>query len=138
MTQAALDNPIVLFDGVCNLCTASVVFVIKRDRRAQFRFASLQSSAAQALLEPHHYDPGNLDSMLLIVDGTLYGKSAAWLQIMRRLDRAWPILFGLFRWVPTGIADAVYDFVGRRRYRWFGHKDSCWVPGEDLAQRFIV
>ena len=131
------DHPTVLFDGICNLCESTVRFIIRRDRNAAFRFAALQSVAAQRLMSDHHHVDCDLDSVLLIADGRLYGKSRAGLQIAKRLDGPWPILYYLFFWVPQFIADPIYDFIGARRYRWFGKKDACWIPTADLRHRFI-
>ena len=73
----------------------------------------------------------------MIVDDTLYKKSRAALKIVRRLDGAWPLLYYVFFWIPKFIADPVYDFIGNRRYKWFGKKTECWIPNDDLRQRFI-
>lgn len=131
------DNPLILFDGVCNLCERSVRFVIRRDRKRQFRFASLQSDIGQELLRLYDYDYDALSSMLLIEDGKLHRRSRAALRIARRMDGAWPLFYYLFFWVPTFIADPVYDFIGARRYRWFGRKEECWIPDDDLRSRFL-
>ena len=128
---------IILFDGVCNLCEGTVHFVARRDKDRQFRFASLQSDAAREILSTHEYAFDDLSSVLLIIDDTLYRKSRAALQIARRLDGAWPLLDYVFFWVPKFIADPVYDFIGNRRYKWFGKKTECWIPDDDLRQRFI-
>jgi len=129
--------PIILFDGVCNLCESTVHFVVRRDRNRQFRFASLQSAAAKEILAGHQYAYDDLSSVLLIIDDALYRKSRAALQIARRLDGAWPILYYVLFWIPKFIADPVYDFIGKRRYKWFGAKTECWLPDDDLRQRFI-
>ena len=126
------QGPVVLFDGVCNLCTASVQFVIARDSRKRFRFASLQSPAAERLLGRRE----DLESMVLMEGGRTYRKSGAALRIARRLDGLWPLL-SVFLLVPRPLRDAIYDWIGRRRYRMFGRRDSCWVPGPDLAARFL-
>lgn len=131
------DRPLILFDGVCNLCTRSVQFVIRRDADARFRFASLQSNVAQSLLDELGYDHDDLSSVLLIVGGRLYRKSRAALQIARRLDGPWPVFYYLFFWVPAFLADWIYTFIGNRRYRWFGMTDECWIPDPELASRFI-
>ena len=131
------DNPIILFDGVCNLCADSVLFVIKRDRQAKFRFAQLQSDVAADMLGPFDYQQDKLSSVLLIVDGVLYRKSKAGLQIARRLDGLWPVFYYLFFWLPAFIGDPMYDFIGNRRYKWFGKKDECWVPNQELKNRFL-
>ena len=131
------SRPIILFDGVCNLCQRSVQFVIRNDSGGIFRFASLQSEAAMLVLEGLEYSGDRLDSVLLIVDGRLYVKSRAALQIAKRLDGLWPTFFYLFFWVPAFLADWVYTFIGNRRYRWFGRKEECWIPDRDLSDRFI-
>ena len=133
----ASEHSIILFDGVCNLCQRTVQFVIRNDRAGHFRFASLQSAAAQEILRNTRYEHAALSSVLLLVEGKVYRKSQAALQICRRLDGAWPVLYYLFAWVPTALADVVYDYVGAHRYRWFGRKDQCWIPTSELAARFI-
>lgn len=135
--NAGTDIPIILFDGVCNLCESTVHFVVRRDKNRQFRFASLQSAAAQEILSTYQYDFDTLSSVLLIVDNTLYRKSRAALQIVRRLDGAWPALYYLLFWIPEFIADPVYDFIATRRYKWFGVKSECWIPDDELHERFI-
>lgn len=132
-----ISEPIVLFDGVCNLCQATVQFIIKRDPDKRFRFASLQSAVAQQLLAARNHPDQSLSSVLLLDDGRVYRKSAAALAIARQLNGPWPYLYYLGAWVPRCIADRVYDFIGTRRYRWFGRQAACWVPDDDLASRFL-
>jgi len=129
-------GPIILFDGVCNLCTGSVRFVIERDSLKQFRFASLQSPVAEKLLGPQERDWNRLESMVLVMNGRLYRKSTAALLTAKRLDGLWPLLSALIV-IPRPLRDAVYDFIGNRRYRWFGKRDVCWRPDPDLAGRFL-
>ena len=131
-STAEQDHPVILFDGVCNLCTGSVQFVIARDSRKQFRFASLQSPIAEKLLGRRD----DLESMVLVQDGQIYRKSTAALLIAKRLDGLWPLL-AVFLVVPRFLRDAVYDWIGRRRYRMFGKRDACWVPNAELAERFL-
>ena len=130
-------HPLILFDGICNLCESSVQFVIKHDKRARYRFASLQSDAAQRVLKEYAFDDEELGSILLVADGRVFKKSRAALRIAKRLDGGWPILYYLFSWIPTRLSDVVYDFIGNRRYKWFGKKDECWLPDEHLRKRFI-
>jgi predicted DCC family thiol-disulfide oxidoreductase YuxK len=117
---------------VCNLCTGSVRFVIERDSRKQFRFASLQSAVAEKLLG----ERDSLESMVLVEGDKTYRKSTAALLIARRLDGPWPLLWALLV-IPRPLRDAVYDWIGRRRYRWFGKREACWRPQADLAERFL-
>ena len=131
-STAEEDRPVILFDGVCNLCTGSVRFVIERDSRRQFRFASLQSAAAERLLGSRD----QLESMVLVAGGKVYRKSTAALLIARRLDGLWPLL-AAFLVIPKFLRDAVYDWIGGRRYRLFGKRDACWTPQPELAERFL-
>lgn len=135
MTSPA-DHPVILFDGVCNLCTGGVRFVLERDKRKRFRFASLQSSVAQKLLGAQGRDGDPLESVVLVVGERTYRKSSAALLIARRLDGLWPLLSALLV-IPGPLRDAVYDWIGRRRYRLFGMRDACWTPRPELAERFL-
>ena len=135
---SAVDRarPILLFDGVCNLCTGTVRFVVGRDARKRFRFASLQSPAAERLLGPAAAAGDRLESMVLVEGERIYRRSTAALLMVRRLDGLWPLLAILLA-VPSPIRDAAYDWIGRRRYRLFGKRDNCWIPTGDLADRFL-
>lgn len=127
------EQPVILFDGTCVLCNGTAQFVLRRDRRARIRFATLQSPAARRLLGRCGCRGPDLESVVLIAGGRTYRRSRALLEILRRLDPPWPILYGLVI-VPRPFADAVYDFVGARRYRWFGTTTSCAVAEEDRAR----
>ena len=134
--RAMSDYPVILFDGVCNLCNSSVQFIITRDPKAQFRFASLQSKYGQQQMIQFNLPTSELNSVLLIKDGKLYQKSSAALHIARMLTGAWPLMF-VFIIVPPFIRNAVYDFIARNRYKWFGKKDECMIPTPELKSRFI-
>ena len=135
-STAEVGCPVILFDGVCNLCTGSVRFVIERDARKQFRFASLQSPVAEKLLGAQGRDGDRLESVVLVVGERTYRKSTAALLIARRLDGLWPLLSALLV-IPRPLRDAVYDWIGKRRYRLFGKRDVCWKPRPELAERFL-
>lgn len=135
-TRTPTGDRVVLFDGVCNLCAASVRFIVRRDPNACFRFATLQSDAARQLLIRHQQPADKFDSVVLIEDGRVFEKSTAALRIARRLTFPWPLFFALVV-VPRAIRDAVYSFVVRRRYRWFGRSDACMLPTPDLQHRFL-
>ncbi len=130
-------HPIVLFDGVCNFCDASVNWIIAHDPGARFRFVALQSTAGHRLQRAHGLDPAGLDALVLVEGERAYRKSGAALRILRRLRWPWPVLFGLIA-VPAFVRDFVYDFLARRRYRWFGRKDECMVPTAEVRERFLV
>lgn len=129
-------HAVVLFDGVCNLCNASVTFVIDRDAAGYFRFAPLQSDEGRRLLADHAHGEPDLNSVMLIEDGRLYTRSAAALRVAHRLKGLWSWLY-VFIVVPAPLRDAVYDFVARHRYRWFGKQDACRVPTPELRARFL-
>ena len=135
MTPSA-DSPILLFDGVCNFCAASVRFVIQRDPAGAFRFASLQSETARELLREHNLDPDAMDSVVLIEGGHAWRESDAGLRVCRRLVWPWRWLWPL-RFVPRVLRDAVYRFIARNRYRWFGKSDTCMVPTPEVRARFL-
>lgn len=135
--QADDQHPIVLFDGVCNLCEGFVQFVIRNDRNAQFRFAPLQSVPGQRLLREYQSVDELLSSVLLLSGDKIHRKSRAALHVAKRLDGAWPALYYLFFWIPPRLADWIYDLVGNRRYRWFGQKAECWIPNKELQSRFL-
>lgn len=127
---------VLLFDGVCNLCNSSVNFILARDPKAKFRFASLQSDEGQELLQAFEDRPSDLSSVVLIEDGQLYARSDAALRVARQLSGGWPLLYA-FIVLPRALRDAVYDWVARNRYRWFGKRDSCMMPSPELRNRFL-
>ncbi|BAQ09224.1 hypothetical protein OXB_0752 [Bacillus sp. OxB-1] len=126
---------IILFDGDCNFCDASVQFILKRDPAEHFLFASLQSDTGQKYREQYQI-PDDVDSIVLIEKEKAYTKSAAALHIAKKLDGMWHILFLLIL-VPRPIRDAVYDYVAKNRYRWFGKKEACMLPTPEERKRFI-
>lgn len=130
------SHPIILFDGVCNLCNASVNWIIARDPRGQFRFAALQSPAGEALQHRYGLDPVALDTLILIDRGRVHRRSAGLLRIVRRLRWPWPVLFVLVA-VPPVVRDSVYSFVARRRYRWFGRRERCTTPAPEVRGRYL-
>lgn len=134
--QEAFTMPVLLFDGVCNLCAGSVQFVINRDPRARVKFASLQSEQGKKLLGSHSLPANHLKSLVFIEDGKAYTRSTGALRVARYLNGAWPVLYLLII-VPRFIRDVVYDWVGRNRYKWFGEKTECWIPTPALKARFL-
>src|SRR5690348_13042469 len=119
-------DKIILFDGVCNLCSASVRFVILRDRQKKFQFASLQSEFAKKIMATRKISDG-VRAIVFLKGDKIYTGSNAVLEICRHLDGVWPLLYAL-KGVPRFIRDAVYNFIAQRRYRWFGKTDECWLP----------
>ena len=131
-----MDRLNILFDGVCNLCNGFVVFIIKRDPDAKFKFASLQSEEGERLQEEFKMDPANITTMVLVENDNYYVKSDAALRILKELNGIWPFLY-YFIFVPRPVRDTVYDIVAKYRYRWFGRQDECMVPTPDLKKRFL-
>ena len=127
---------VILFDGVCNLCNGSVQYVIRHDKEALYRFASLQSHTGQQFLRQYDLPLKDFTSFVLIEDGVAYTRSSAALRVARRLSGFVRLLYG-FIIVPQFIRDAVYNFISANRYKWFGKKDSCMVPTPELKQRFL-
>ena len=134
-----VKRPVILFDGVCNLCNSAVQWVIERDKEECFDFASLQSDAARREL-------GNVmgakeieglpDSIVLVDADGVHIRSAAALRILRRLG-SWFLLLRLGVVLPRPVRDAIYDLIARNRYRWFGRRDTCMTPTPELATRLL-
>lgn len=129
-------NPILLFDGVCTLCNSLVGFVIRRDPKRMFRFASLQSDTGQRLLQQVKLPSSQLDTFVLIEGDRYYTKSTAALHLFKKLGWLWPLLYLLII-VPRPLRDMVYHWVARNRYKWFGKKDQCMIPTPEIQERFL-
>jgi|TARA_B110000046_G_C12988734_1_gene396877 predicted DCC family thiol-disulfide oxidoreductase YuxK len=131
-------NNIILYDGVCNLCHASVRFVVERDKNKIFSFAGLQSEFSKKLLSKYNFQNSSKDlhSIILLKNGKLYRKSSAALRISQQLNGLWP-LFGLFLIIPSFIRDAAYLFIAQNRYKWFGKKEVCEIPLNIDKKRFL-
>ncbi len=127
---------IVLFDGVCNFCNASINFVIDHDPKYLFKFAALQSDFAKEKLSKAGLKTEDFDSVVLIEGDKVYTRSTAALRISKKLSGAWPLLYG-FIIVPPFIRNAVYDLIARNRYRWFGKSENCRLPSPEERARFI-
>ncbi len=136
MTKVPQNSPIVLFDGLCHLCSTTVQWLLERDTKEVFRFASLQSELGQHLVR-HRLGPStDIDSVVLIDGGSAYVCSDAVIEIARRLGFPWSILI-FFKWVPLSWRDAIYRWVARNRYRWFGARTTCWMPNKKWETRFL-
>ena len=135
-TTSVLVNPVILFDGECNLCSGSVQFIIRHDPRHLFRFASLQGSFGQEVLKKYHLPAAEFGSFILLENDAVYTKSSGALRVVKKLNRAWPLLY-VFIIVPAFIRNAVYNLVAKNRYKWFGKKDTCWIPTPELSSLFI-
>ena len=136
MNNSAHNNPVILFDGVCNFCNSSVQFVIKRDPKNLFRFGALQGTYGQKVLADFNLPQNEFNSFILIQDGKLYTKSTAALRVAKQLSGLWPMLYG-FIIIPPFIRNAVYNFIAQNRYRWFGKKEACMLPTPQERQLFL-
>ncbi|MEP0987769.1 DCC1-like thiol-disulfide oxidoreductase family protein [Ekhidna sp.] len=132
----SIEKPVIFFDGVCNLCNASIQFIIKRDKQNRFLFSSLQSDYAKLNLPPSFTEDQNLQSIILKKGNKVAKKSSAVLTIAKALSGVWPILY-VFIIIPKFIRDWFYDIIARNRYKWFGKKDHCMIPSPELKSRFI-
>lgn len=132
-----MANPglVILFDGYCNLCSAAVQFILKWDKKSQFKFASLQSDFAEKNLAAQHRKQ-NPESIVLLENGEIYFQSSAAFRIAKRLSYPVKLLY-VFSIFPRFITDAVYKVIAKNRYRWFGKKQSCWIPTPELKERFL-
>lgn len=128
-------QPVIFFDGVCNLCNASVQFVIEHDQRNYFKFSALQGEYAAEILPQFKVNPGSLNSTLLLEEGKLYTKSSSALRVAKKLNGIWPLLYG-FIIIPKFIRDWVYDIIAKNRYKWWGKQESCWIPTPELKDKF--
>ncbi|MDP2385891.1 MAG: thiol-disulfide oxidoreductase DCC family protein [Bacteroidota bacterium] len=136
MNKQSEINELVLFDGVCNFCDSSVQFVIRKERKPTLKFASLQSPTGQNLLKKFNLNPVEIDSVVFVSGEKVYIKSTAALHLVKRLKGLYPLLFG-FIIVPPFIRNAVYDWIARNRYKWYGKKDSCMIPTPEIRARFV-
>lgn len=127
---------VMLFDGVCNLCSGMVQFVIKRDPKRRFRFASLQSKFGQQKLEELGYSKEKFSSFILLDGDKVFRRSTAALKLFKELSGAWPLMY-VFIVFPVSVRDWVYTLIANNRYKLFGQKNQCWMPSEDLRSRFI-
>ncbi|MBR9757239.1 MAG: thiol-disulfide oxidoreductase DCC family protein [Algicola sp.] len=131
------NKQLVLFDGVCNLCNSSVQYVIKHDKANRFMFAALQSKVGQQLIEDFNIDTSKTDSILLYSPGkALAYKSTAALKIALKLGFPRHLMVVFFV-VPTFIRNAVYDYIARNRYKWYGKRDHCIIPTPELKSKFL-
>jgi len=131
------SKSIVFFDGICNLCNASIDFIIKRDHHNKFLVGALQDSVSKEILSKHQVKADYLDSLVLFDNGKIFYKSTAALKIARNLSGAWPIFYPLI-FLPKSLRDPAYDFIGKNRYRWFGKKSTCRIPTPEEKAKFLT
>ena len=130
------SHPIVLFDGVCNLCNTSVRFLLAYNRTANLRFAPLQSLKAKEILKQLNWEEKAMDSLIFIEDDKIYIKSEAAFKISKHLTYPWKAIYH-FRHLPKGFCDWFYDIIAQNRYAWFGKQQSCMMPRPEWTDRFL-
>lgn len=130
------QQPLILFDGVCNFCNGAVNFTIKRDKKAIIQYAPLQSEKGRLFLRQYNLPVEEMRSFIFIEDGKVYMRSTAALRVCRYLRGGWPACYGLII-VPGFIRDGIYNWVAKNRYKWFGKKDQCMVPSPEVRRRFL-
>jgi predicted DCC family thiol-disulfide oxidoreductase YuxK len=136
MNDALEHKTVLLFDGYCNFCNNTVQFILKHEKKQDIFFASLQSEIGTELLQQYQIDPSQTDSLVLIENKRAYIKSSAALRVSRHLKGLYPALFA-FMIVPVFLRNAVYDWIARNRYKWFGKSDSCMLPDPAVEKRFL-
>lgn len=132
----SMVKSVILFDGVCNLCNASIDFVLKRDQNDRFLVGALQEEASKKILADFNVNPEYLDSLVLVESDQIFFRSTAALRIARNLPGLWPLLYGLIL-LPPFLRDGIYDWIGKNRYRWFGKKNTCRLPTPEEKAKFL-
>ena len=136
-SEETLQNPVILFDGICNFCNAGINFIIKQDNKKHFRFAALQSDAGQKILQQHGLPTEGFESFILVKDGKVYQRSAAGLKVYNQLSWYWK--WTQLGWIaPKFIRDGIYNYIARNRYKWFGKKEACMIPSPEVRSRFLT
>jgi len=130
------QQAVILFDGVCNFCCAWVLFLIKRDKKESFVFASLQSEVAERLLKPFGVSNTELSTVIYIKNNTCLQQSTAALEILTDLGGVWR-LCGVFKFIPLTMRNSFYQYIAGIRYKVFGKKDRCLVPSSKIRKRFL-
>jgi len=132
MTQ----QPIILFDGVCNFCNSAVNFTIKKNAKSNIFFAPIQSEAGQKILKQYDLPADDMQSFVFVDKGKAYKQSTAALKVCRYLRGLWPLCYGLII-VPLFIRDGIYNWIAKNRYKWFGLRQECMIPSPEVKQRFL-
>jgi len=135
-TALPATAPLIVFDGVCVLCSGFAQWVMARDTGRQFWFTTAQGPIGQGLYRELGLDPVNFETNLLVVDGIAYGKLDAFIEITARLGGVWRAV-SILRILPERLSDRLYDAVANNRYRLFGKREACWLPARDGADRIV-
>ncbi|MCR5862255.1 thiol-disulfide oxidoreductase DCC family protein [Flavobacterium sp. J372] len=137
MDNLPKDKKIILFDGVCNLCDATVQRVIEHDKKDVFRFAAIQSEIGRQIINHIGIDTAKTDSIILYEPGhAYYYKAEAAMKIAKQMG-GWYSIVGWFSFLPEWISNGMYDYVARNRYKWYGKKNECMIPTPELKAKFL-
>ena len=137
MNEDIYQQKIILFDGVCNLCNGSVIFILNHEPGPVFKFASIQSATGKELLQQCGLPEDYSEAVILIDKGRIHLGSSAALKIGQKLKFPWSFLAGMGFLIPKVIRDRVYRQIAKHRYQWFGKRDVCMVPAVNLKARFL-
>lgn len=130
------NKPVIIFDGICNLCNYFVNFIIRRDKKGKLLFTPLQSNASIKLQEQHKINLLVSETIIFIKNGNVYIKSDAVIEIAKHLDGGWKLL-AITKMIPKFIRDSIYSKIAENRYNWYGKKESCMIPSADTKSRFL-
>lgn len=130
------NTPVVFFDGVCNLCNSTVQFIIRHDRNRIFLFCSLQSKKTEEIFNKLNFNFSKPETIILLDRNKLYSGSTAILKILRKMNCPYQIFFILII-IPKPFREIVYRYIAKRRYKWFGKRENCMLPDDELKNRFI-
>lgn len=139
ISKIQTNKQLILFDGVCNLCNSSVLYVIKRDKKDKFLFAPLQSDIGKEIIKKFNINPNTIDSILLYnpAKNSLIYKSSAALHVAKQLGFPTNLL-SIFLILPAFIRNWIYNYIAKNRYKWYGKKEACMIPTPELQSKFII
>jgi len=135
--RSEIRNPILLFDGVCNLCNRLVLFVIRKDKKARIRFTSLQSDTGKALLTNAGLSPDSANTVVYVSGDKVFLRSSAVLNLLYDIGGGWKLFYSLII-IPSFIRDFLYNLIAKNRYRIFGRRETCMIPSKDIENRFLL
>jgi predicted DCC family thiol-disulfide oxidoreductase YuxK len=137
LARIAGEDPVMVFDGVCNLCSAWVRFALARDAAGRLYFVAAQSPLGQDFLKRRGLPTDVFESFYFVENGLVLQKSVGFFAMIKYLRQPWPLL-RIFRFLPRPISDRLYDRIARNRYRWFGKRDTCLMPDPAIGSRFLA
>jgi len=131
------QNPIILFDGICNLCSGWVQFLIRKDTNMKFRFAPIQSISGQKLLHTSGHESSNMETLIYLKENDCFRESSAVLEILKDLGGLWTFA-SILKLIPVSLRNGFYRFIAKKRYRIFGKRTSCFIPTPENQKRFLT